>query len=41
MAMGIYLNPDNEGFLKAVSSKIYVDKTGLIEYTNECINTEQ
>ena len=39
--MGIYLNPDNKGFLKAVSSKIYVDKTGLIKYTNECINTEQ
>ena len=41
VAMGIYLNPDNKGFLKAVSSKIYVDKTGLIKYTNECINTEQ
>ena len=24
--MGIYLNPGNEGFLEAVSSKIYVDK---------------
>ena len=39
--MGIYLNPDNRGFWKAVRSEIYVDKTGLIAYTNKCINTEQ
>ena len=39
--MGIYLNPDNNGFWKAVRSEIYVDKTGLIQYTNKCINTEQ
>lgn len=39
--MGIYLNPDNKGFWKAVRSEIYVDKTGLIMYTNKCINTEQ
>lgn len=39
--MGIYLNPDNEGFWESVRSKIYVDKTGLIAYTNSCINTEQ
>lgn len=39
--MGVYLNPGNEGFRKAVSSKIYVDKTMLIQYTNECLNTEQ
>ncbi|MDE7311268.1 MAG: ATP-binding protein [Eubacterium sp.] len=39
--MGVYLNPGNEGFKKAVSSKIYVDKTLLIQYTNECLNTEQ
>lgn len=39
--MGVYLNPGNEGFRKAVSSKIYVDKTMLIKYTNECLNTEQ
>lgn len=36
--MGIYLNPDNEGFHESVRSKIYVDKTGLIAYTNEWIN---
>ena len=39
--MGVYLNPGNDGFWKAVRSKIYVDKTGLIAYTNELINTEQ
>ncbi len=39
--MGIYLNPDNDGFWTAVRSKIYVDKTGLIEHTNDCLNTDQ
>ena len=39
--MGIYLNPDNKGFWKAIRSEIYVDKTGLIAYTNEYLNTEQ
>lgn len=39
--MGIYLNPYNEGFAESVRSKIYVDKTGLIAYTNEYLNTEQ
>ena len=39
--MGVYLNPGNEGFRKAVSSKIYVDKTMLIHHTNECLCTEQ
>ena len=28
--MGIYLNPGNEEFQKALNSKIYVDKTMLI-----------
>lgn len=39
--MGIYLNPDNDGFVETIRSKIYVDKTGLIAYTNELIGTEQ
>lgn len=39
--MGIYLNPDNDGFWESVHSKIYIDKTGLIAYTNEIIHTEQ
>ena len=32
--MGIYLNPGNDAFLEAIQSEIYVDKTGLIAYTN-------
>ncbi|MDE6607395.1 MAG: AAA family ATPase, partial [Lachnospiraceae bacterium] len=39
--MGIYLNPDNVGFWKSVRSEIYVDKTGLIAYTNRYLNTQQ
>lgn len=39
--MGIYLNPGNAAFSKAVHSKIYVDKTGLIAYTNDLIGTKQ
>lgn len=37
--MGIYLNPGNKGFWKAIRSEIYVDKTGLIAYTNQYLNT--
>lgn len=37
--MAIFLNPDNANFNEAVHSKIYVDKTGLIEYTNSVIST--
>ena len=36
--MGIYLNPDNKGFRQAIRSEIYVDKTGMIKYTNKCLN---
>ncbi len=39
--MGIYLNPDNEGFWESIRSEIYVDKTGLIACTNALIGTEQ
>ena len=39
--MGIYLNPGNEGFKSALRSKIYIDKTGLLEYTNSVLDTEQ
>ena len=39
--MGIYLNPDNEGFSTSVRSKIYIDKTGLIKYTNSTLCTNQ
>lgn len=37
--MGRFLNPDNRAFRDVLSSKIYVDKTGLLEYTNDAINT--
>lgn len=39
--MGIYLNPGNGKFKKACNSAIYMDKTGLIELTNEVMDTEQ
>lgn len=39
--MGLYLNPGNKGFWQATNSKIYVDKTGLIELTNDILYTEQ
>lgn len=32
--MGKFVNPDNTAFQVALNSEIYVDKTGLIEYTN-------
>lgn len=39
--MGIYLNPGSESFEIAINSQIYVDKTGMLEYLNKIINTEQ
>lgn len=39
--MGIYLNPGNKGFEESIRSRIYVDKTNLIAYTNEVINTRE
>ena len=39
--MGIYLNPSNEDFADSLNSKIYVDKSELISYTNSVIKTEQ
>lgn len=39
--MGIYLNPGSKGFLESLNSKIYVDKTALIEKTNAVLNTRQ
>lgn len=39
--MGIYLNPGNELFSEALRSKIYIDMTGLIAFTNEVLATEQ
>ena len=39
--MGSYLNPGNKGFQESLNSEIYVDKTGLIEKTNEVLDTRQ
>lgn len=39
--MGIFLNPGNIGFAAAVRSGIYVDKTGLLDYTNHSLGTKQ
>lgn len=37
--MGRFLNPDNGAFSEAVNSEIYIDKTRLLEYINQVINT--
>lgn len=39
--MGSYLNPGNIGFCKSLNSRIYVDKTALIEKMNAVLNTRQ
>lgn len=39
--MGIYLNPNNVDFKRALNSKVYIDKSELIQYTNSVMNTEQ
>ncbi len=39
--MGIYVNPGNTAFKEALNSMIYVDKSGLIAYTNGVLNTKQ
>lgn len=37
--MGRYLNPSNINFKDTVNSRIYVDKTGLLSYTNRVLET--
>lgn len=39
--MGLYLNPGGEGFEIALNSRIYVDKSMLIDFTNSVFNTEE
>lgn len=39
--MGIYLNPSNEKFQRTLNSKIYVDKSQFIVYTNSILQTNQ
>ena len=35
--MGNYLNPGDENFRRIANSEIYVDKTGLLAYTNKTV----
>ena len=37
--MGIYFNPDNGSFVSDKNSKIYIDKTGLLDFLNDVIGT--
>ncbi len=39
--MGRFFNPNNSAFQASVDSKIYVDKSGIINYTNSVISTRQ
>ncbi len=39
--MGRFLNPDNSAFQVALNSEIYIDKTGVLEYTNRVLDTKQ
>ena len=39
--MGMFVNPDNAAFQVALNSEIYVDKSGLLNYTNRVMNTLQ
>lgn len=37
--MGRFVNPQISAFQDVLNSEIYVDKTGLLEYTNRVIDT--
>jgi len=39
--MGYNVNPSNKGFARSLRSQIYVDKSGLIAYTNKVLDTNQ
>ena len=39
--MGMFVNSGNGAFQVALNSEIYVDKTGLLKYTNKVMNTLQ
>lgn len=38
--MGLYFNPSNESFQQAINSPIYMDKSMLIQYTNNVLGSE-
>ena len=37
--MGMFVNSGNAAFQVALNSEIYVDKTGLLNYTNHVMDT--
>ena len=37
--MGRFVNPDKSAFQDVLNSKVYVDKTGLLDYINSVIDT--
>ena len=37
--MGMFVNPNAAAFQCAVNSEVYIDKTGLLEYTNKVLGT--
>ena len=39
--MGRFVNPDNSAFQNVINSEIYVDKTGLLAYTNKVLDTTE
>ena len=39
--MGVYFNPSNGSYTRARNSQIFIDKTGLIEYLNKRLSTEE
>lgn len=39
--MGSFVNRGNGSFTRARKSQIYIDKTGLLKYTNSVMDTEQ
>lgn len=39
--MGRFVDPENSAFQVALNSEIYVDKTGLLGYTNKVLGTKQ
>ena len=39
--MGVYFNPNNESYTRARNSQIFLDKTGLIEFLNKRLSTEE
>lgn len=37
--MGMFVNPDNLAFQAALNAKIYVDKSGILNYTNSVLGS--